>query len=340
MGETLRYAILLLAIAHQIVEAQPAPAPTKVIGAHGVWWILNDQGALASFDGNRIVAQHLSGSVRDIARMPNGDLLALIENQKTSHAVVMEHVASGDWRQFAKLTNDAADRFIGLAVSDSNVVIVSSRALYSLRSRRSQRRQRMHGITIRQGLQPAIALTASRQLYVGENAGEFGGGLIRIDVATGVSEHVERRENGCDGPLNSECNPVTAVIPDRTDGRCVIASIGLRHLDMEEGRVLRVCGTSVKVVVELPCPQQPPHGRCSLGIFGLAPDSSGFWATTGSALYHIRADTIDQKQSMPKLRRLAGLAYSDAIPGLLVLSTNINWQRSTSGPTPLIGSRR
>ena len=163
--------------------------------------------------------------------------------------------------------------------------------------------------------------------------------MIRIEIAKGVSERVERRDNGCEGPLNSACNPVTAVIPDPTDGRCVIASIGLRHIVLELGRVLRVCGTSVSVISELPCARQPPNGHCSLGIFGLARDSTGFWTVSGGALYHFRGDTIDQHESIPKLQHRAGIAYSEAIPGLLIVSTDINWRKSVSGPTPLIGSR-
>jgi len=77
-----------------------------------------------------------------------------------------------------------------------------------------------------------------------------------------------------------------------------------------------------------------------LGIFGLAPDSStGFWAVSGSTVYHFRADTIDQRESIPKFQRRAGITYSEAIPGLLILSTDINWRKLVSGPTPLIGSR-
>ena len=41
------------------------------------------------------------------------------------------------------------------------------------------------------------------------NAGEWGGGLQRIDVATGATSSVERRDSAelCAGPLNSDCDP-------------------------------------------------------------------------------------------------------------------------------------
>lgn len=339
MTERLRHGILLLTLAHHVAVAQPAPAPTKVVGAQGVWWILDDQGGLRSFDGRGSIAQRLGGPVRDIARLPNDRLLTLIERRKPSGGIVMEDVGGGAWREFANVSIDAGDSLIGLTVSGNGAIIVTSHAIYSLRRHGLRHRQPIHGVFISARLQPAIALTASGQLYVGENAGEWGGGLIRVNVVTGVSRYVERRDNGCDGPLNRECNPVTAVILDPNDGRCVIASIGLRHV-MELGRVLRVCGTRLSVVAELPCPGRPAAEHCSLGMFGLARDGrSGFWAVSGSTLYHFRGDTIDQQVPIPKFQNRAGLAYSEAIPGLLVLSTDINWRKSVSGPTPLIGSR-
>ena len=333
----MRLTAVLLVVA-QHLAAQPVAAPTKIVGAQGLWWILDDRGALRSFDGRRAIMQRLSGPVRDIARMSNDDLLALVERGRGFR--VMEHVGDGSWTEFANAAAGTRESLIGLAAIDTNVVVVTGGALYSIRAGQTPVRRPIQKTIIPEGLQPALALTASGQLYVGKNAGEFGGGLIRIDVATGVGERVERRDNGCYGPLNSDCNPVTAVIPDPVDGRCAIASIGLIHMGMELGRVLRICGASVTVLAEIPCPRQPPRGQCSLGFFGLAADdSAGFWATSGSTLYHFRADTVDRQEPIPRLQRRSGFAFNDAIPGLLVLSTNINWRASVSGPTPLIGSR-
>jgi len=186
MTQCLQHSILLLALAHHAVAAQAAPAPTKVVGIQGAWWILDDQGELRSFDGRRAVVQRLGGPVRDIARLPNGDLLTLIAPRKASRAIVIEHLPSGGWREFANLVIDAGDPVIGLAVRDSTVAIVTSHAIYCLRADGTRRRQPIRGLTIPEGLQPAIALTASGQLYVGENAGEFGANRFqsfRVELA-------------------------------------------------------------------------------------------------------------------------------------------------------------
>jgi hypothetical protein len=52
MTERLRHLIALLAVAQNVVVGQPVPAPTKVVGAQGAWWILDDRGELRFFDGH------------------------------------------------------------------------------------------------------------------------------------------------------------------------------------------------------------------------------------------------------------------------------------------------
>lgn len=110
----------------------------------------------------------------------------------------------------------------------------------------------------------------------------------------------------------------------------MIASFGLLHLGMEIGRVLRVCGSSVSVVAELPCAGQPGDRHCSLAIFSLARDSStGFWAVSGSTLYHFRADTIDQREPIPELQRRAGRTFVTSCKGQP--RTRVQ-ERGASGP--------
>ncbi|MFL5563220.1 MAG: hypothetical protein ACJ79K_17270 [Gemmatimonadaceae bacterium] len=342
MNQRLCCVVLLSILTRASVLAQGSPAPTKVVDSHGVWWILDDQGALRTLDGRRISVQRLGGLVRDIAQTPSGDLLALIQRRGSSRAQLMKRVASGEWAEYAKLKLAAADTLIGLVASDSDAIALSGHAYYLVRSGRQPHRYAIRGPPVAGGLQPAVARTLLGQLYVGENAGEFGGRLSRIDLATGASERIEQRgaAGGCAGLLNSACDPITAVIPDPANARCAIVSIGLLHMGMELGRIVRVCGSRVTLVAELPCPDQrqsdPP---CSLGVFGLAAATDGFWASTEAGLYHFRGSVIDQQLPTPAMQRHSTLSYSDAIPGLLVLSTDINWRASVSGPTPLIAAR-
>jgi len=93
-------------------------------------------------------------------------------------------------------------------------------------------------------------------IYVGFDVGEWGGGLQQVDLNAGVVTNIERRDtkNPCDGPLNRECDPVTGVIPDPQNRECVLASVGLVHLGISNGRILRVCGSQVTLVSEILLP--------------------------------------------------------------------------------------
>lgn len=118
----------------------------------------------------------------------------------------------------------------------------------------------------------ALITSDGKTAFVGINLGEFGGGLVRVDLATGIVSKIdERGPDLCDGPLNGDCDPVTGIVSDPDDDRCVLASIGLSHILMN-GRVLRVCPADVSV--ELTRPLERPSQIVERFIRGVATGAS------------------------------------------------------------------
>lgn len=194
---------------------------------------------------------------------------------------------------------------------------------------------------LRQGVQVQIASPADgNSAYVGVNRGEWGGGLLRVDLKTGAVVSIERRdtEKLCSGPLNSDCDPVTGVIPDPRNKECVLAAIGLVHF-LSHGRILRVCGEQVSVVFEHPGTEEV-NGRkleVSDAFYGLASANGGFWSVTPEALYRFGADeNAPVRSSLPNLHLESGIYMSRDLPGVIVISTDVNWAVSVSGYTPLV----
>ena len=191
-------------------------------------------------------------------------------------------------------------------------------------------------------------VAADGGLYVGLNMGEFGGGLLRIDVSSGRVEALDRRDGSglCDGPLNSDCDAVTALLPDLAHPPCLFAAIGVAHLE-DTGRVLRVCGNRLEAVFERPILPVGERIRRALSprarsfppqtepVFGLAPAPGGFWAITPRALYHWRDGSVD-RLPVPTLDDRHGIAAATPVPGLVVVSTAANMAYSLSGSTPLL----
>lgn len=195
---------------------------------------------------------------------------------------------------------------------------------------------------LRLGVQVAIASpTVGGSIYVGANRGEWGGGLQRVDLRTGDVTNIERRDGKglCDGPLNSDCDPVTGVIPDRQHQECVLVSLGLVHLIMSEGRILRVCEEKVTVIAEKAVKLDKGDTRkMTEAFFGLAPAAGdGFWAITWRALYRFdAAGNQAGEYPLPKLEPVSGIYLSRELPGAIVVRTDVNWAVSTSGYTPLV----
>jgi hypothetical protein len=208
------------------------------------------------------------------------------------------------------------------------------------------------------GLQTPFAATDDGFLYVGLNHGEFGGGLQQINLKDGRVENVEKKTAGniCFRPLDSQCDPVTAVVKDAENSDTVFAAVGLRHFS-EQGRIVRVSGGSVdvvfnktykfdeksrKVVPENPCDGENEPNNLdnfeSEGVFGMQKGAGdGVWLVTGRAIYKLAGGKIAHCSPLPqKFENVDSIAVNESVSGVILIGTDINWAKSLSGTTPLV----
>lgn len=251
---------------------------------------------------------------------------------------------------------EADDRPVAFLMRDGAPVVVGRRSIYQFDANRNG----WNSTTLRPAMERApgdiIAATAfpngnTRFAYLAFNIGEFGGGILKIDLQTGVLQKVERRDSDelCAGPLNADCDPVTGIVPDPTQQGCILASIGLRHM-LEHGRIIRVCDGRVTVVTEMTSSGasigrkirqsfgQKPKAPLpfSEAFFGLVADKLGrVWATSTRAVYRYDGKQF-QMQKLPELERYGDILATTKVPGVVMLSTDMNARNSLSGSTPLI----
>ena len=184
----------------------------------------------------------------------------------------------------------------------------------------------------------STASTADGTIYVGFNRGEWGGGLARLVPGSNRLEVIERRDDDdlCDGPLNSDCDPVTGVIRDPDHPRCVLASIGLSHF-LSRGRILQVCGLQVEEVfsqvVEQP-PEEIGAGLNTWPFFGLAPSPGGWTAVSAGRLF-VSSNKRVESSPLPEADERWGLGMIE-MDGLIIVRTDVNWGMSVSGYTPML----
>jgi hypothetical protein len=298
-------------------------------------------GGLVSFgitDNTRLV--HFDGGVLDIAKSDH-DLWVL--RRDTEGRFVVEVWRGNRFDHLAEIQLTVQDAPVALMGSAGLPAVLSEKAVHYLANDNTWRVVELKG-KLRSGVQvSAASLQGGSSIYVGFDVGEWGGGLQRVDLKTGAVTDIERRDtkNACDGPLNRECDPVTGVIPDPQSKDCVLTSIGLVHLGMSNGRMLRVCGSQVTQVSEILLPDRE-NGTNKWGrteaFYGIAPSlEGGFWGITYRSLHQFDAAGKQEREyALPNLESVSGIRLSRALPGVIVLQTDVNWAVSTSGYTPLV----
>ncbi|WP_246739997.1 hypothetical protein [Bradyrhizobium aeschynomenes] len=179
------------------------------------------------------------------------------------------------------------------------------------------------------------ALMTSRHIFIGYNAGEFGGGLQRIDRATGVVSDI-----GDDEPIHGIVS-----IPWKPD--CVAVAVGLIHM-VASGRIVEVCDRSVRLLYEQHVPKEivtDANGRIgeipehTTAFFGLMRTGDDLLAAGHDGLYQIsRGDAVRQIPS-PPFKDIGDVAVSFDIPNLVLVLTSANRRSSLSGSPPLLVQR-
>ncbi|MCA1593556.1 MAG: hypothetical protein LC754_13085 [Acidobacteria bacterium] len=327
----------------------------KVLYYDSALWVLGLNGMLLNVDLKTRRATQISPDkvVFDVYVSPDRKLYLLTGAREGARDMHVWQRAEDAWKELAPFSLGAKSSVIGVREFRGRLLVLTERAIYLQREGDGWRAVALKS-ALRAGYQSPFAVTDDGLIYLGFNLGEWGGGLAQVNVETGEVrkiEKVERKDKDdiCAGPLNSECDPVTGVIRDPENPTCVIASIGLRHF-LETGRLVRVCHESVAVVFRKHYnPDETGQGTAvrstervkserysTEAIFDLVPGARDYWAVTGRGIYYFKSGEKETFYAMPKLRELSGIALSDDIPGLVIVSTDINWARSLSGYTPLL----
>ncbi|MCA0368772.1 MAG: hypothetical protein LCH57_12030 [Proteobacteria bacterium] len=172
------------------------------------------------------------------------------------------------------------------------------------------------------------ALTGTT-LYVGYNKGEWGGGLRRIDLASGTVSFVkESSDELCGGRLNPNCAPVVGIVRDLAHPNCAVVGASLAHLSGRYGEVMRVCGDDITSVFSDPLPiiknsiVNRPGQTWPFSHLVQTPD--GWVAVSQDRFARARPGGIAMGD-VPPLKPWAGLQISDAVDGLVFVQSACCW---------------
>ena len=157
----------------------------------------------------------------------------------------------------------------------------------------------------------ASILRVRDDIYFGNDGGEWGGTLYRIDHKSGKIS------------LEDEGNPVVSIIRDPTNGDCVLVARALAHIVLLDGGLTRVCRDKSTVLIQ---------GKPVWAAVGQNPVVLAF----SDGLGELRGDDVVNQRGYPSSNQtVAGLNYS-TLPDLILLRSGITQSVSVSGAVPML----
>lgn len=332
---------LAFALFVALESAKAAEPPDPVLGhwiAEGAvfknrLWLRGTQvsrderfGGLVSFDltGNARRV-HFETGVIDLHKS-GGQLWVLHRHAGNPSEFVLLEWRGATFEEVGRLKVDPPDQPLAIGDDRGSPLVLTQRGVYRLEGKGRWRARALSPVLGSERVSGTATPLDGHSLYVGFNAGEFGGGLQRVDLATGAVQ-----------PICCPLAPVTGIIPDPVERQCVLVSAGYEHMALlSEGRILQVCGDQASVRFEKPAADLPySKGRGTEAFYGLSAARGGYWAITWRALYRF-SDDAPREYPLPKLERAAGVWLSRELPGVVVVGTAVNGSVSVSGYFSLV----
>lgn len=317
----------------------------RAVFADGRLWVLSDAGDLFSIrpGGKHRMPSGLSQSVLDVCST-GGRLKALVCANDMCTRWMLARVEGDHWVD-GPLVSSLGERVVGLSCAPSGDVLLTSDRIIELTARGVQSRSLSHPLG---GRGVTTVHATAGELYVGENRGEWGGGLRRVERSTGRVRPVDvvEGEKLCAGPLNPSCDPVNAIAAEPWRPDCVLAAVGLVHFT-PHGRLVELCAGRVRSVYyraygrgqgakDAPTGGEPFE---SVAFFGLAESGNEIIAVGLDGLYRFSGKPEPIRVPLPAFQTIEGIDVSFALPGLALVLTTVNERRSVSGAVPLIVAR-
>lgn len=319
---------------------------TRAVFAEGRLWLLSDAGELSS------IAEGKHAQAEEVLPEPALDLClrdrrpAVITcKRKGCTDWTLRQWTNGKWLVQAKVPAQN-DELLALSCDGARVTLLTTRRIIDLVG--DKHSTLVLSEPLRTGLVTSVHVTPER-LFVGLNAGEWGGGLRRIDRKSGKITKVERNATGelCAGPLNSRCDPVNGIAAEPWKPDCVALAVGLVHFE-PRGRIVEVCGDSVQQLYSKRYAVEDSSDQTAgtsderfptVAFFGLTRQGDALWAAGIDGIYRIDAAGVAQSTPLPVFEEIGGIRVSFDSPHFVLVRTSVNQRRSISGSVPMIVPR-
>lgn len=316
---------------------------SRAVFADGQLWVLHSDGTLVSLKPNEALPKRaeLGGKALEICRS-DGQLITLVETGKGAWSVQRRSQSSWKIMASAAVENEWLQA-LACSSNGEGVSVITNRRLLEVED------ERVREVRLNPELKSfGTALIADDAVWVGFNDGEWGGGLRRINRSDGTVQIIESNHSGalCGGPLNTECDPVNALVASPSKPGCVVVAIGLVHIS-SHGRIVEVCGTNVRRLYFKPLGPQPAVQKASeeddilntVPFFGLARSGDTVWAVGADGIYSFTGLARPEFRSLPRFEKRGRYRVNFQMPDVILVMTDINQRNAMSGVVPIMAAR-
>jgi len=318
---------------------------TRAVFADGRLWLLSDAGELSNIveDQDTRTDASLPEPALDLC-VRDGHAEAITCTREDCRNWTLRRWIDGKWSAGPEVPTNG-DGLVGITCSADRVILVTTSRLIEVA--RGKQDAVPLSEKLEAGLVSSIHATADH-VFLGINAGEWGGGLRRIDRHSGKVMVIERSISGalCGGPLSAACDPVNGIATEPWKPDCIAVAVGLVHF-FSHGRIVEVCADQVQRIYFKPYGDQATPGAmvnsdepfATVAFFGLARVGDELWAAGIDGVYRIKAPGKAQSTPLPKFKRIGNIAVSFDLPCLILVLTTVKQRRSISGSVPLLVPR-
>jgi hypothetical protein len=266
-----------------------------------------------------------------------GDKLFLIAANQKSKSITLWSGMPTAWTRVTQFQQSKKSYFRALDCSGKEPLLLRSDAIQFPLSGRTI------AINSKQEVPGGFATTLQYNgyLYVGLNAGEWGGGLQRYPLTGGAVQAIDGSDSEelCGGILNTSCDPVTGLAPDPKQPDCILATIGLVHF-RPRGSIARICGGKPAIAYAKPYtletgwrfdPEKIEKSFSSVAFYSLNSSKRSTWAIGSDGIYNFGDDAVPAFKPFPRVYRLPSNGIDWSNPEFVLLITNKNQRHSISG---------
>jgi hypothetical protein len=318
---------------------------TRALFFDGELWVLSDGGQVFRIkDGNEVPVEHPVPEFAGDMCLLDGRPAVVTCPKKACNTWTIRRWDNGKWSVASTLRNQR-EELVALSCDTPKPLLLTSRRLVELDG--PQPRSLRLSEELHAGLVASTYATPDR-VFVGINAGEWGGGLRYINRRTGKVTMLQSNTTGegCGGPLNADCDPVNAITgePGRPD--CVVAAIGLVHFS-PHGRLVEVCGDRIRRLYFNPYGSESrTSGRRgkdepseTVAFFGLVRTGETLWAAGIDGIYKVESGKVERSAPLPSFKKVGPFNVDFSLPRLVLVLTSVNQRRSISGSVPMLVPR-